>query len=241
VRGDSAADASFGTPEQRAANFYSKKDVNYEHTFTTRNQLLLQASPDFKLYLTYAHQITKTQGRQANAVGVLGTGNYEAPWRYLEPTNRTSDLYAAEFNVNLFDVAQLVATTAFTNQTIYTQRDNTDLLLDLDYGYEAFPNFSSYNQATSKTRQFNEEVRLVSTHGGPFSWVIGGFYNNMRYGSQYREYVPGFLHGPESIAPTTWNTCRSSTPAPRKRRSMAKARSTSPRIGRLPAGFATQV
>lgn len=192
VRGTDASGASFGTPAQQAANFYSKKDVNYEHTFTTRNQLLLQASPDFKLYLTYAHQITKTQGRQANGAGVLGTGNYEAPWRYLEPTNRKSDLYAAEFNANLFDVAQLVATTAFTEQTIYTQRDNTDLLLDLDYGYEAFPNFSSYNRATAKYHQFNEEVRLVSTHGGPFSWVIGGFYNNQRYGSQYREYVPGY-------------------------------------------------
>ncbi len=192
VRGTTAADGSFGTPAQQAANFYSKKDVNYEHTFTTRNQLLLEASPDFKVYLTYAHQITKTQGRQANGAGVLGTGKYEAPWRYLEPTNRSSDLYSAEFNVNVFDVAQLVATTAFTNQTIYTQRDNTDLLLDLDYGYEAFPEFSSYNQATSKYHQFNEEVRLVSTHGGPFSWVLGGFYNNMRYGSQYREYVPGY-------------------------------------------------
>ncbi|NMN05409.1 TonB-dependent receptor [Novosphingobium sp. SG916] len=192
VRGTDASDASFGSASQRAANFYSKKDVNYEHTFTTRNQLLLQASPDFKLYLTYAHQITKTGGRQANGAGVLGTGNYEAPWRYLEPTSRKSDLYSAEFNVNLFDVAQLVATTAFTNQTIITQRDNTDLLLDLDYGYEAFPNFSSYNRSTAKYRQFNEEVRLVSTHGGPFSWVIGGFYNNQRYGSQYREYVPGY-------------------------------------------------
>lgn len=192
VRGDTAADASFGTAAQRAANFYSKKDVNYEHTFTTRNQLLLQANPDLKLYLTYAHQITKTGGRQANGAGVLGTGNYEAPWRYLEPTSRKSDLYSAEFNANLFDVAQLVATTAFTNQTIVTQRDNTDLLLDLDYGYEAFPNFSSYNQSTAKYRQFNEEVRLVSTHGGPFSWVIGGFYNNQRFGSQYREYVPGY-------------------------------------------------
>ena len=192
VRGESAADASFGTPAQRAANYYSKKDVNYEHTFSTRNQLLLEASPDVKLYLTYAHQITKTQGRQANAAGVLGTGKYEGPWRYLEPTNRTSDLYAAEFNVNVFDFAQLVATTAFTNQKVYTQRDNTDLLLDLDYGYEAFPNFSSFNQATAKTHQFNEEVRLVSTHGGPLNWVVGGFYNNTRFGSQYREYVPGY-------------------------------------------------
>lgn len=192
VRGATAADASFGSPAQRAANFYSKKDVNYEDTFTTRNQLLLQANPNVKLYLTYAHQITKSQGQQATGAGVLGTGKYEAPWRYLEPTTRASDLYAGELNVNLFDVAQLVATTAWTNQKVTSQFDNTDLLLDLDYGYEAFPQFSSYNRSTGNRYQFNEEVRLVSTHGGPFSWVLGGFYNNLRFQSQYREYVPGY-------------------------------------------------
>lgn len=184
--------ASFGTPAQQAANFYSKKDVNYEHTFTTRNQLLLEVNPDLKAYFTWAHQITKTGGAQANGAGVMGTGRYEAPWRYLEPTSRKSDLYSAEVFANLGHVAQLVSTTAFTTQTNHTQRDNTDLLLDLDYGYEAFPEFSSYNRSTVKYHQFNEELRLVSTHGGPFSWVLGGFYNNMRYGSQYREYVPGY-------------------------------------------------
>lgn len=192
VRGTNAAGGSFGNAAQRAANFYSKKDVNYEDTFTTRNQLLLQANPNLKLYLTYAHQITKTGGQQATGAGVLGTGKYEAPWRYLEPTTRASDLYAAEFDINLFDVAQLVATTAYTNQDIHAQFDNTDLLLDLDYGYEAFPAFSSYNRSNGKYHQFNQEMRLVSTHGGPFSWVLGGFYNNLRYGSQYREYVPGY-------------------------------------------------
>lgn len=193
-RSEVGADASYGTAAEQAANFTSKKDVNYEHTFTTRNQLLLEASPAFKLYLTYAHQQTSTLGRQANGGGVLGTGRYEGPWRYLEPTTRKSDLFAAEFNIDIGGIAQLVATTAFTNQKIGTEADNTDLLLDLDYGYEAFPQFSSHNQSTAYYRQFNQEMRLVSTHGGPFSWVIGGFYNNLRYYSQYREYVPGFAN-----------------------------------------------
>jgi outer membrane receptor protein involved in Fe transport len=192
VKGATAAQASFGTAADYAANFYAKKDVNYERTFTTRNQLLLEANPDIKLYLTYAHQRTKTGGRQANGGGVLGTGKYEAPWRYLEPAARQADLFAAEFNINLFGFAQLVATTAFTNQKIHSVGDNTDLLLDLDYGYEAFPAFSSYSTQTEHYKQFNEEMRLVSTHGGPFNWVIGGFYNNLRYYRDYKEYTPGF-------------------------------------------------
>nr|WP_174291352.1 TonB-dependent receptor [Sphingomonas bacterium] len=192
VRGTTAAQAGLGNNAQYGANFTRQKDVNFEHTFTTRNQLLLEANPNIKAYLTYAHQTTDTNGRQANGNGVLGTGKYEFPSRYLEPSHRVSDLYAAEVNVNLFNIAQMVSSTAFTKQTVRRMSDNTDLLLDLDYGYEAFPNFSSYNQSNTTYNQFDQEVRLISSHGGPFSWVLGGFYNNFRSANNYREYVPGY-------------------------------------------------
>lgn len=186
------ARASLGTEAEREANFITKKDRNYERTFTTRNQLLLEYNPDLKLYLTYAHQQTKTAGRQANIAGVLGTGRYEAPFRYEEPYRRKADLYAAELNVNVFDVAQLVSTTAYTDQDNNSFEDNTDLLLDLNYGYEAFPEFSSFSRNEQQYKQFNQEVRLVSSHGGPFNWVLGGFYNRQKFRSDRQEYVPGF-------------------------------------------------
>lgn len=191
-RATATSTGSFGTPADYAANFKRKADVNYEHTFTTRNQLLLEYNPNVKAYLTYAHQSTKTGGRQANGAGVLGTGDYEGPWRYLEPFDRKSDLFSAEVYVNLFDIAQLVSTTAYTKQTVHSTEDNTDLLLDLNYGYEAFPNFSSYANNRQKTEQFDQEVRLVSTHGGPFNWVIGGFYNRLKFHSDRHEYTPGY-------------------------------------------------
>ena len=199
VRGATEAEGSFGSATDYTANFRRRKDVNYEHTFTTRNQLLLEYNPNIKAYLSYAHQTTKTGGRQSNGAGVLDTGRYEAPWRYLEPSDRRSDLYAAEVYINLFDIAQLVSTTAYTKEKLTTTDDNTDLLLDLNYGYEAFPNFSSYANNSRTLKQFDEEVRLVSTHGGPFNWVIGGFYNdqkavpNLAGGTLNRiEYTPGF-------------------------------------------------
>jgi iron complex outermembrane receptor protein len=191
-RATATSTGSFGTTQDYAANFRRKADVNDERTFTTRNQLLLQANPDLKAYLTYAHQRTKTGGRQANGAGVLGTGNYEGPFRYLEPVDRSADLFAAEFNIGLGDIAQLVSTTAYTKQDISTVDDNTDLLLDLDYGYEAFPAFSSYANNERKYKQLNQEVRLVSTHGGPLNWVLGGFYNRLKLNSDRREYTPGF-------------------------------------------------
>lgn len=192
VRGTTAAQGSLGTTPNYAANFRRVADVNFEHTFTTRNTLLLEYNPNVKAYFTYAHQDTKTNGRQANGAGVLGTGRYEGPWRYLEPFHRRADLFSAELNINLFNVAQLVSTTAYTKQKINNTDDNTDLLLDLDYGYEAFPAFSSFANNHRSYRQLNQEVRLVSSHGGPLSWVLGGFYNRLRYESGRREYTPGF-------------------------------------------------
>jgi outer membrane receptor protein involved in Fe transport len=191
-RATEGSTGSLGTPAQQGANFTRKSDVNYEHTFTTRNQLLLEYNPNIKAYLTYAHQTTKTGGQQANGAGVFDTGKYEEPKRYLEPFDRKSDLFSAEVYVNLFDIAQLVSTTAYTKQHMHSVEDNTDLLLDLDYGYEAFPDFSSYAVNNQRYRQFDQEVRLVSTHGGPFNWVIGGFYNRLKYQSDRHEYTPGY-------------------------------------------------
>ncbi|WP_256890214.1 TonB-dependent receptor [Acidomonas methanolica] len=187
-----AGPGSFGTPAQQAQNFSRHSGVNFNHTLTTRNQLLLRYNDDLKMYLTYAHQETKTDGRSATGVGVMETGNWEAPWRYLEPVDRNGDLFSAEVNANVFNIAQFVSTTAFTHQVIETRNDNTDLLLHLDYGYQAFPQFSSWNESYNDYRQFNQELRLVSTHKGPFSWVLGGFYNKFNTNTLYEEHVPGF-------------------------------------------------
>lgn len=183
---------SIGTPQQIADNLYSYKDANSELTYTTRNQLGLFPVEGLNIYITYLYQQTKSNGRQANGGGVFGTGKYEAPWRYLEPSNRTSQMLSAEIEVELGEIAQLVSSTGLTERKIKSSVDVTDLLLDLDYDYELFPAFSGYTDSNAKFDQFTQEVRLVSTHGGPFSWVLGGFYNKLRYQSDYREIVPGY-------------------------------------------------
>jgi len=174
-----------------AANLTSRSDLNFEKTFTTRNQLLFQTSEDLKVNFTYAFQQTKTDGAQSNNAGVLGTGNYENASRYIEPVDRRAHLVSMEINANIADIFDLVATTAYTNVRNRSQGDNTDLLLDLDYDYELFPAFSSWNETDNRREQFNQEIRLVSTHGGPFSWVVGGFYNQQKLKSDYAEHTPG--------------------------------------------------
>jgi iron complex outermembrane receptor protein len=175
-------------------NLTKAKDVNFEKTFTTRNQLMFQTTTDLKAILTYAYQQTKTDGNQSNSAGVLGTGRYESGTRYLETANRHANLVSLELNANLFDFADLVSTTAYTVVKDKAVGDVTDLLLDLDYDYEAFPAFSGYNTRNTKTKQFNQEIRLVSRHGGPFHWTLGGFYNSQKVDSNYVETTPGLAN-----------------------------------------------
>jgi outer membrane receptor protein involved in Fe transport len=179
------------TPDAYAANLKDAKDLNFERTFTTRNQLLMQTSEDLKVIFTYAYQQTKTDGSQSNNAGVLGTGKYENAGRYEEPSNRHANLASMEINANIADIADLVSTTAYTKVVSKAKGDNTDLLLDLDYDYELFPAFTSWNESVDRRKQINQEVRLVSRHGGPINWVLGAFYNNQKDHRDYAEHVPG--------------------------------------------------
>src|SRR3546814_4790150 len=98
----------------------------------------------------------------------------------------------------------VVVVSAYTQRKRSYHTDNTDLLLDLDYGYEGFPGFSSYNQSHQKEHEFTNEVRLVSTFESPLSFVAGAFWNRQTYSSNYDEYVPGF---PEwANKPENWDT-----------------------------------
>ena len=178
------------TQEGYDANLYERKDLNFEKTFTSRNQLLLQTSEDLKLFLTYAYQRTKTDGAQSNSDGVLGTGKYENASRFIEPVDRSAHLVSAEINANIADIVDLVATGAYTETKYDGIADVTDLLLDLDYGYELYPAFAAWNRSQTERKQKNAEIRFVSRHGGPFRWVLGGFYNENKYQSDYAERTP---------------------------------------------------
>ncbi|MCX7283180.1 MAG: TonB-dependent receptor [Novosphingobium sp.] len=196
--------APLGTPAQIAANLYTYKDANFERTFTTRNTLGFFPSENVTVYLNYAYQKTSTNGRQINGAGVFGTGRYEAAQRYLEPSNREVHLVSGEVQIDVGEIAQIVSATAWSHQKLRSSADVTDLLLDLDYGYELYPEFSGFTRSATDIKQFNQEVRLVSTHGGPLSWVIGGFYNERKSDGTYREVTPGlpeFYFGPVTYSP----------------------------------------
>lgn len=188
----SGANNTSVSQSQYQANFFQAKGVNFERTWTTRNTLLLEANENLKGYLSVDFQQTKTDGRQSNGAGQFNTGNYEGPWRYLEPSDRRVYLYSFELQANFGHFAQLISSTAYTLQNNNRISDNTDLLLDLNYSYEAFPAFSSYAKNHNRNEQFTQELRLVSTFSGPLSATLGGFYNKLKNEGDRQEYVPGY-------------------------------------------------
>jgi len=214
--GVSLPQPNFNNPAAVAANLRRGKDLNDEDTYAVRAQLgfnLGWLRPTF----SYIRQRTQTRGTQANGGygarytlnangvafpdgqcvyancrGVLGTGKYENGGRVEQPARRTLDLFAAEIEADIGGIAQLVSATAYSKQHLYSQGDIADLLLDLDYDYELFPSFAGTTTSDSKPKQFNQEVRLVSTHGGPINWVLGGFYNHYKSYTFSAERIPGF-------------------------------------------------
>ncbi|TXC72840.1 TonB-dependent receptor [Sphingomonas ginsenosidivorax] len=214
--GVSLPQPNFNDPAAVAANLRRGRDLNDEQTYSVRAQLGFDFGwlrPTF----SYIRQDTKTHGVQtnggygatyksnangvafpdgqcvyANCRGVLGTGKYENGGRVEQPSHRKLDMVAAEVEADIGSIAQLVSATAYSNQKLHTQSDIADLLLDLDYDYELFPAFAGTTTSDSDPKQFNQELRLVSTHGGPINWIIGGFYNHYKSYTFSAERIPGF-------------------------------------------------
>jgi outer membrane receptor protein involved in Fe transport len=214
--GVSLPQPNFNDPVAVKNNLHRGKDLNDEKTYSVRAQLGFDFGwlrPTF----SYIRQQTKTHGTQsnggygarytlntkgiafpdgqcvyANCRGVLGTGKYENGQRVEQPANRKLELFAAEVEADIGNFAQLVSATAYSRQKLHSQSDIADLLLDLDYDYELFPSFAGTTTSDSAPKQFNQEVRLVSTHGGPINWIIGGFYNHYKAYTFGAERIPGF-------------------------------------------------
>jgi outer membrane receptor protein involved in Fe transport len=188
------------TAQQYQDNFFRGKDVNFGKTYTTRNHLLLQFNETLKGTLTFAFQQTKTDGRQSNGAFQFNTGEYEGPWRFLEPNDRRAYVYNFQLDAD-FGFATLVSSTSYTLQRIDGSNDNTDLLLDLSYSYEAFPAFASFANNQTRNTQFTQELRLVSAYDGPIKWTIGGFYNDVRNEGARQEFVPGYYNAYPNATP----------------------------------------
>ena len=151
--------------------------------------------------LTYYYQEADIEGRRvshwrSDVPGLLdGTdsvGRYENAFRVQEPNTIKNDLLALEVVADL-GFAELTSATGWSHFDDDGQRDQTTLLITLEYSYELFPAFTSFTRERGEEERFNQEIRLVSTGEGPLNWIIGGYYNKLDNAAFSAEYVPGYV------------------------------------------------
>jgi len=180
----------FSDRDEVDANLRREKDANTNETVSGR--LAVRYTDDWlDGTLTYHYQDSEIGARQINHKAAFDTDDYEAAHRFLEPNDRKNELFSLELVADL-GFAELTSATGYGEYTEQGQRDQTDLLYTLDYGYEFFPSFAAFTREDSDEETFTQEVRLVSTSDGPLNWIVGGFYSDFKQDSVSREFTPEY-------------------------------------------------
>ncbi len=190
--GVSNPDADRNDPAAAAANFNPSRDANGQEVSSGRIAVRWQPSDTFDATLTYYFQDEDNEGRSVSgARGGFATPRFASPSRVLEPNQEENRLLALEITADL-GFAELTSATGIADYQEVGQRDQTDLLISLEYSYETFPTFTAFTLEEEENDYFNQEIRLVSTSDGPLNWIVGGFYNKFETVASSAEFTPGY-------------------------------------------------
>lgn len=180
------------SPRGDTTNLNPASDQNGQDVFSGRIAARWQPNDGLDITATYYFQNEENDGRTTSgARGPLATGRFESPSRVLEPNEEDNELFALEIIADL-GFAELTSATGFGNYEEVGQRDQTDLLIGLEYSYETFPTFTAFTHEIDEDEFFNQEVRLVSTSDGPLNWIVGAFYNKFETAGSSSEFTPGY-------------------------------------------------
>jgi iron complex outermembrane recepter protein len=167
------------------------KRVGDQTVYGGRAALLLQPSDAVKLTASYHWQKRKNDGysNSDSSVG-LGLGQSRPDLRqarsFAEFRNLRSQLanLTGEFDVGF---AKLTSSTSYEWNNEFRQNDTSALLLgNIVDALGAVPRDASGQAGVAiitnqKKNSFTQELRLVSAGDGPFSWIIGGYYNRSKF------------------------------------------------------------
>lgn len=190
--GISDPDPDFNDPAAVAANLRRANDVDSEEVLSGRLAARWQPLSWLDGTLTYYYQDSDIGGRRiSSARSTVPAGKYESGSRVPEPNKIKNELLALEVTADL-GFAELTSATGYSKFSDDGQRDQTDLLISLEYSYEAFPTFAAFTHEVDEEERINQEIRLVSKTDGPLSWIIGGFYNELDTAGFSAEVTPFF-------------------------------------------------
>ncbi|MBB1387201.1 TonB-dependent receptor [Pseudoalteromonas sp. SG45-5] len=197
--GVSITDPDWSDSSAVTNNLKNIKDANGETTTTGRISLRYKPNESFEGTLNYFYQNQDSEGRSIVHYNSLNANNglsdvigkYESAYRYAEPREKKDQLLSLELKADL-GFAELVSATGISRFDADGQRDQTDLLIRLDYGYEEFPSFSAFTREIDEEDTFTQEIRLVSQSDSDFNWIVGGFYNKTETDASSREFTPNY-------------------------------------------------
>ena len=190
--GFSEPDPDFTDSAALAENFTPVKDANTEKILSGRVAARWQPNDVIDATLTYYFQEGEFGGRNTTSfrTGTIPADEYEYGSRVREPAERDDSLLALEIVADL-GFAELTSASGIGKTEFNGQRDQTDLLITLEYYYEFYPTFTGFTFEDEKTDVLNQELRLVSQSDGPLSWIVGGFYNKNTFQGLSTEFTPG--------------------------------------------------
>lgn len=188
--GVSDPEPDFSDPDAVSANLRKVADANDYQVLSAKAALLYEFSTAVSANLSYFYQKNEAGGRTVNSADAIGTGLYTSALRFEEPNERENQLLALELDAD-FGFATLTSATGVSRYEELGQRDQTDLLLDFEYGYEDFPAFAAFTREEAEEERFNQEVRLVSNGTSRLDWIVGLFYNESDFYGTSSEFTPG--------------------------------------------------
>jgi len=199
-------------------NLVTGRDVNERNRWSIRGDILFQPSSDFSLRILADYNVIKEvccgaetvfNGPATQAIGApvafggLGKAINDTTQTFArnlvyntDPHNRlVGKGVSGQIDWSL-GFAKLTSITAYRDQVNQTT-------LDVDFTGADISNLTSANHI----KTFTQEFRLASEGSGPFSWLVGGFYQDEKldtgrdisYGKDARAYVNALTGGPAGL------------------------------------------
>jgi outer membrane receptor protein involved in Fe transport len=167
-----------------------KKDANDEEVTSLRLALRWMPTDSLDMTASYFYQDQEVGARQVASRDFTGD-KYATGLQHVEPKERTDELFTLNISWDI-GFAELVSATSYSEYEDDGSRDQTGLLINLDYGYEDFPEFRAFTRDQIDQDSFTQELRLVSTSESKLSWIVGAFYTEYDFQEDSIEITPGF-------------------------------------------------
>jgi iron complex outermembrane receptor protein len=193
-------------------NLTTGSGVNDRHRWSVRGDLLFEPSSDFSVRIIADYNLIKEvccgvtsvfNGPATQAIKSLGFAVSDTTRIFdrnvifnTDPYNRIKGQGISgqvDWNVGF---AKLTSITAYRNQI--NQSDQ-----DIDFTGADIAN----NKTANDAKTFSQEFRLTSTGDGPFSWLVGGYFQDeklktgrdIRFGKDARAFVNALTGGPQGL------------------------------------------